>query len=190
MAERFKNWIENNAHGRRSKLWLFLLAFLDSTVSPVPPDVLLFPVLMSPEARKNWYRYSFIVFVASVFGGVVGYYLGLSFFGVFGKSVISFYGLEDEFLKVSKLFSNNAFWAVFAGAFTPLPYKIFTLTAGFFKVDFFMFLLASVLGRGIRYFLLGIIMRLFGKRIADLVINYIKIATVALIVLVIVIIFA
>ncbi|MBU3969045.1 VTT domain-containing protein [Patescibacteria group bacterium] len=187
---KIRNWISKHGDGKRSKLILFLTSFADSSFSPIPPDVFLIPVLMSEEARKKWWEYSWVVFIASIFGGVVGYGIGFWFFSLFGEKIINFYHLQNAFLEVSGFFSQNAFLAVFVGAFTPLPYKIFTITAGLFKIDFIVFLFASIMGRGIRFFLVGFFMKLFGERVTNTIFKYFKIVTLLAIAILVLVIFA
>jgi membrane protein DedA with SNARE-associated domain len=118
--------------------------------------------------------------LSAVFGGVLGYFIGYSFFSLFGEQVIAFYGLEESFVKISEVFQDGAFLSIFVSAFTPIPYKVFTIAAGVFEVNFFTFMLASLVGRSARFFLVGLVMHVFGKKIGDAV--YKRVNTISIII--------
>jgi membrane protein DedA with SNARE-associated domain len=102
-------------------------------------------------------------------------FLGFWFFDLFGPKIISFYGLADEFVLVEQFFRDHAFWSVFISAFTPIPYKVFTVGAGLFHANFIVFLVASILGRGLRFIIVGSIFRYIGEKYSDLIFKYFNI---------------
>ena len=177
------------AHSKHMKLWLSFVSFADASFSPIPPDIFLVPALMVEKTREKWLQLSSLVAGSSVLGGVFGYFIGFVFFALFGEKIVDFYGLQEEIIQISEVFSRNAFWAVFTGAFTPLPYKVFTISAGLFKINFVVFLLASISGRFIRYLILGYIMKLFGEDMTRLIFKYFKTATLVIVVLVLLVFF-
>jgi len=181
--DKFHSWFLEKAEGDKARWWLGIVSFTESSVFPIPPDPLLMAVLMI--RRECWIHYSLLVSISSVLGGVLGYLIGFFVFATVGAPIVEFYGLESELQKVTELYSNNAFLAVFTAAFTPIPYKIFTLTAGLFKVNFWVFLVASILGRSIRFFIVGYLMNVFGERIGKLVYKYFNVVSL-LVVLIIV----
>ena len=183
--QRLFDFFAQNAHTKKAEWWLAIVAFTESSFFIVPPDVLLVGILM--YGANRWIYYASLTTIFSVLGGILGYLIGFLFFDIFGDIIINTYNLQDEFLKVSNLYQNNAFWAIFVASFTPIPYKIFTITAGLFKISFPVFVMASIVGRGIRFFLVAFIMKLFGKRVLDLFTKYFNIFTICLVVVVILI---
>jgi len=187
--DRIRGWAIRHAEGKHAKFWLSVLSFSEASFFPIPPDVLLIAILLANKARK-WFYYVFLTSVFSVLGGILGYGLGFFFFDVFGEFIISFYGLEEEFIGLKEVFGENTFWAIFAAAFTPIPYKIFTISAGLFNVNFFAFIVASVLGRSIRFFAVGFILKFYGEKVAGVLYKYFNIFSLAVLVLLILVVYA
>jgi membrane protein YqaA with SNARE-associated domain len=179
--DRLKSWITRHARGRRAVWWLAGASFAESSFSPLPPDVVLAAMLASGSGR--WLYYSAITALTSVAGGVFGYMIGLWFFDLFGQSLVALYGLESELGVVREKFANNAFVAIFLAAFTPIPYKVFTIAAGLFKIDFLIFVIASAAGRSLRFLLLGSIMGKFGPRMGMLMFRYFNAAVLAAVII-------
>ena len=149
---------------RARVIWLAVIAFTESSFFPVPPDPFLMLAIFSKP--KKWLKYVSLVTTFSILGGILGYLIGMFFFDFVGEVLINTYSLHEEFDTVQDLFLNNAFWSIFVSAFTPFPYKIFTISAGLFGVNIFTFVIASVLGRGLRFSVVGSVSYLFGKKIA------------------------
>ena len=161
-------------------MWLFAIAFAESSFFPLPPDIVL--VAMVAFKAKKWARFAGITTIASTVGGLFGYLIGLAFFEVIGQPLIEFYKLQDELIAVQTFFETNAFWAVFVPAFTLIPYKIFTIASGLFHINLWVFLLASVVGRGVRFYIVAYITKLYGKRVLDIVMKYFNIVSLVLII--------
>jgi len=174
-----RNWFTRRAHGRNAQRWLALLSFSEASFFPFPPDLLLIPILLASASR--WVYYAFLTTLFSVLGGVAGYFIGAFFFEMIGTPVILFYGLEMEMIRVGEFFETNAFFAIFAAAFTPIPYKVFTLGAGFFSINFLVFIFASILGRGMRFFAISYAVSLFGDKIGNFVFKYFNILSLIVI---------
>lgn len=134
--------------------------------------------------KKSFY-YAFVCTVASVFGGMFGYLIGVEFIDVVGYKIISFYNLQHEYEVVGKLYAQNAFWAIFTAGLTPIPYKLFTIAAGAFKIDFTVFVIASILGRASRFFMVGALIYLFGPPIRSFIDKYFNIMVVVFTILLI-----
>lgn len=175
VRDRVWAWFSERAHGAHARAWLFAVSFSESSFFLVPPDVLLVAILLAGAER--WVFYASLTTVASVLGGAFGYVLGAAFFDTVGSRIISLYDLAGAMARVSDLYHANAFWAVFTAAFTPIPYKVFVLAAGFFKIDFFAFMAASLLGRGLRFFAVAFIVRRYGEGILALVMRYFNVLT-------------
>ncbi len=145
---------------------LFILSFIESSFFPIPPDVLFIPLsMLSPE---NALFYALIVTVGSVLGGIFGYFIGYSG----GHYILEKLFSKKKIEKTHNLFQKYEAWAIFISAFTPIPYKVFTISAGVFYVDFKKFVLASIVGRGLRFFSEALLIMLFGKFIVNLLENY------------------
>lgn len=164
-------WTVRHAEGRNAKRWLFGLAFAESSFFPIPPDVLLGAILMTRE-RVRAFSYATITTVGSVLGGLFGYAIGYFFFQTLGAWIVATYHLEAQMETVRVLFADNAFFAIFVAAFTPIPYKVFTIAAGLFSINLPVFVVASILGRGGRFFAVAGVMRFFGGHIARIVYRY------------------
>ena len=182
--ERAYNWMSERAEGKHAKRWLAVFAFTESSFFPVPPDVLL--VGMIALGAKKWKELAWITAIASLLGGMLGYLIGVVFFDAIGVGLVEFYHLQEELEIVRGHFEKNAFLAIFVSAFTFIPYKIFTIAAGLFKINFWSFVLGSALGRGLRFFLVAYITKLFGKRVLDTALKYFNIASALLIILIVV----
>jgi len=174
IKEKIYNWLASLSE-RSKSIWLGVLAFTESSFFPIPPDPFL--MLATFKKPKNWIKYSIIISICSIFGGVLGYIIGFFFFDSFGEWLIKTYSLQSQFEIVKELFAQNAFWAVFISAFTPIPYKIFTISSGFFVINLFVFIIASVLGRTIRFFIVGAISSFLGKKYAKILIKYFDLVT-------------
>jgi len=173
-------WFLVRAHGTHVKRWLAFIAFTESVILPIPTAAFLIPVLMA--GAKRWVYYAALTTLFSVLGGVVGFFIAVFFFDVIGIKIIEFYGLSSQLEDVKLLYDGNAFIVNFVGAFTPIPYKLFVFSSGFLKSNFLIFLTASILGRGLQFFLIGYIMNLFGEKITKIFLKYFNIAVIILIV--------
>lgn len=162
---------------------LFVIAFVESSFFPIPPDVFLIALCIA--ASRKWFKYAAICAVGSVLGGAFGYGLGLWFMDSVGLRIMEFYGFQEKYQIIQNLYQKYDVWAVGAAGFTPLPYKVFTLTAGAFKIDFTRFMLVSLVARSARFFLVAAIIRKFGEPIRVYIDRYFGILTVVFMVLLI-----
>lgn len=149
---------------------LFFIAFIESSVFPVPPDVLL--IALCVGAPRKSFRFATICAVGSVLGGMLGYAIGYGAWHAVKGFFIPYVFSQAAFDKVAGLYQQNAFLAVLTAAFTPIPYKVFTIAAGVCQVAFVPFVLASALGRSARFFLVGGLIFVFGARIRALIEKY------------------
>ena len=184
---KISDWSHNHSHGNRAKVWLAIFSFTEASFFVIPPDVFLLAILINNGHR--WVYYSTITTIASVLGGMLGYTFGFFFFDFIGEFLINTYHLQSQMAYVSDLFTQNAFWAVFVSAFTPIPYKVFTISAGFFKINVITFFFASLIGRGLRFFAVGYIVKLFGKHMAHYAFKYFNYLTLLILALIIWLIF-
>lgn len=181
LLRNLKAWVEGFAQKPGAGWSLFGIAFIESSFFPIPPDVLLIALaLMVP---KESFRYALLCSAGSVLGGMFGYVIGLEFYDLIGRSIIEFYGLQEQYLKVQELYQQNAFSSIAIAAFTPIPYKVFTIAAGAFQVSFATLVLASMLGRSGRFFLVAALFYWFGPRIKVYIDKYFEALTLAFVVL-------
>jgi len=181
---KLRDWAIHYAESKDAKRWLAFFSFAEAIFFPVPADIILIAILTSRQSHK-WVYYSFITFWWSVLGGIFGYIIGFFLFDTVGSFLVSTYGLEVYLEQIQEMFNKNAFWAIFIGGFTPIPYKIFTLSAGFFSVNFVVFIVASLLSRLMRFFAVGYIMKVFGAEIGKFVFKYFNFLTYVLAIIVV-----
>ncbi len=141
---------------------LMMVAFTESIFFPIPQDLLLIPMGLS-RPRKV-FRLATLCLAASVLGGIAGYFIGLFFMEMIGMAIINFYGLADKYLIIQQWYDRYDAWAVAVAGVSPVPYKVCTLTAGAFKINFAVFVIASVLSRGLRFYLIAAAIYWQGER--------------------------
>jgi len=186
MLRRLYHWVLSWANTPYGTPALFLIAFTESSFFPIPPDVL--QIALSTEKPKRAFWYAGVSLVGSVLGALLGYYIGMvlwdmtqdffyshiisreTFATVAGDTAAGIDRLDPQYSEIpAKIgwYHEYDFWAVFFGAWTPIPYKIFTIAAGVSKISIPMFIIASVIGRGLRFFVVAALMFFFGPTIKD-----------------------
>tara|TARA_Y100000996_G_C22487569_1_gene628840 strand:+ start:463 stop:1056 length:594 start_codon:yes stop_codon:yes gene_type:complete len=154
------------ARHKLSKAFLAFVSFIESSFFPIPPDVMIVPMVLAK--KEGYLRIFLIATIFSVLGGVLGYFLG-SFFLEFSMSIIEFYNYEDKVFELQDKLSNKAglvFWmsTLFLAGFTPLPYKVFTITSGFIGFNIYIFIIISLISRGLRFFIVSYLSAKFGDK--------------------------
>ena len=163
-------------------LWvLFLLAVAESSFFPIPPDVFLIALCMAVPGKA--FRYATICTVGSVLGGGLGYGLGYGFMESVGNRILEWYGLVEKYATVRELYMRYDVWAVGAAGFTPLPYKLFTISAGAFRINFGTFMLASLFSRAARFFLVAALIYKYGQPVRYFLERYFNLLTIIFLVL-------
>lgn len=150
MNKRLIIWFKKETDKKYVIYLLGAISFFESVIFPIPVDIFTFT--LASAHPKKWVQYGTVATVFSVLGALFGYVLGAYLFQTFGQQMIAFYGYEEEFATVVRLFDQNVFWVMFTSAFTPIPYKIFTVAGGALNVALAPFIIASILGRGLRFF--------------------------------------
>tara|TARA_B100000902_G_scaffold315657_1_gene306753 strand:- start:139 stop:735 length:597 start_codon:yes stop_codon:yes gene_type:complete len=154
------------ARHKLSRPFLAFISFIESSFFPIPPDVMIVPMVL---AKKEDYLKIFLVAtIFSVLGGIFGYFLG-SLFLDFSMTIIEFYNYEDKVFELQNKLSNKAglvFWigTLFLAGFTPLPYKVFTITSGFIGFNIYIFIIISLISRGLRFFIVSYLSMKFGDK--------------------------
>ncbi|MFA4890624.1 MAG: hypothetical protein WC587_03290 [Candidatus Paceibacterota bacterium] len=176
--EKLKAWTLKWSHSRHMAAALFFIAFIESSFFPIPPDILLVAILLI-NAEKWWF-YAGLTMAGSVIGSLLGYFIGWALYSTVGVYIITTYNLQATVNLIGAQYSNHVFLTIFAGTLIFIPFKIFTISAGLFRVPILPMLLAAVLGRSIRYFGEAYLIKLFGKRISDLALKYFKIVSIVI----------
>lgn len=167
----YKKVIEYSRH-KHAKYYLGGVSFLESVILPFPPpDVMLIP--MSLSKPKDWWRLALWTTVTSVLGGIAGYLLGSWAYEWLGP-LIENWGYGQKFEQVKQLFEQWGIWAVLVAGFSPIPYKLFTISAGLLSMAFIPFVIASAIGRGARFFLVAFLVAKAGPRMEPLIVKYIE----------------
>ncbi len=175
------DWVLGWADSRYGTTALASLSFSESFFFPVPPDPLLMALALS-KPRRAFY-FAAVCSAASVAGGIAGYYIGLTLFAAIGEPILQFYGAMEKYELVQGYYRAYDAWAVGVAGFTPIPYKVFTISAGAFQISFLVFVLASVISRSARFFLVAGLIRQFGGPIRSFIDRYFNLLTVVFTVL-------
>ncbi len=181
MLRRLYDWVLHWAATPYGTWALFLLALSESSFFPLPPDVLL--IALAVAIPEKSFKYALICSVGSVLGGCFGYLIGWMFMTSIGERIISFYGLNQKVAYIAELYSAYDAWAIGIAGFTPIPYKVFTISAGAFKINFWVFLLASIVSRSARFFLVGGLIYIFGSQIKSFIDRHFDLLAIAFTVL-------
>lgn len=156
---------------------LFAIAFAESSFFPVPPDVLMIPLALARTQQAL--IFAAVTLVGSLLGGAFGFFIG----NKGGRPILNRFFSEDKIALVQDYYRRYDVWAVSVAGFTPIPYKLFSISAGTFELDFKRFMLASLIGRGGRFFLVGLVIMVFGEPVKELLDKYFDLAAIAIIVL-------
>lgn len=160
MLRKSYNWVMANAAEPKA-LWILLtVTFAESSFFPLPPDPILMAMTLADPRRA--FKFAGLCTIASVLGGVLGYYIGFALFESIGEWIIQANGLEDAFTRFQHSFRQWGFWIIALKALTPIPYKVVTIFSGVAKLDVWTFMLASLLARGFRFYMLATVMRYCG----------------------------
>jgi membrane protein YqaA with SNARE-associated domain len=167
VLRRLYDWTMCLAAGRHAGAGLAAVAFVESSFFPIPPDLLLIPMVLA-DRTKAW-RYAVIATVASVVGGMLGYAIGAFLFDQIATPLLQFYGYEEQFQRFASWYNDWGAWIVFAAGVTPFPYKVITIASGATGLNFAVFMLASVVSRGLRFFIVAGLLYWVGPPIRDFI---------------------
>ncbi|MFD2175317.1 YqaA family protein [Rhodobacter lacus] len=163
MIRKLYDWTMRQASGRYAWWVLAAVAFIESSVFPIPPDVLLIPMVLA--ARAAAWRIALVATLASVAGGLLGYAIGYGFMDTLGQPILEFYGKAEAFESLAARFNAMGGWAVLIAGVTPFPYKVITIFSGATHLDLWLFLGVSMLARALRFFVLAALLWKFGAPI-------------------------
>lgn len=166
LSTKFYEKIEYYSNHPKSLNLLLLMSFLESFIFPIPPDVMLVPMILA-HPQKAFY-YARLCSVASVIGGIIGYYIGMLLFKSLGTVILDLYGLQQSFHLFQTQFQKWGFWIIMAKGLTPIPFKVVTISSGLAHLNFGIFLLGSVITRFGRFFILAACLKYFGPKTKDI----------------------
>ena len=167
MIRRLYDWTMDLAASKNAVWLLATIAFVESSVFPIPPDVLLIPIVLA--ARDRAWRYAAICTIASVLGGMLGYAIGAGLYEGVGRPVLDFYGHSAKFAEFTERYNAYGGWMVFMAGVTPFPYKVITIASGVTQLDFGTFTVASFLARGLRFFVVAALLYYIGQPIREFI---------------------
>lgn len=167
MIRKLYDWVLSLAGHRHAIWWLAAISFIESSIFPIPPDVLMIPMIVARPSRA--FVIAAVALVASVLGGIAGYLIGALLFETLGQPILAFYGAESEFQTFADRYNDWGAWAVLIGGLTPFPYKVITILSGSTGLNFGVFVVASVVARGLRFFLVAALLWRYGAPIRDFI---------------------
>ncbi len=167
MLRRLYDWTLSLAAHPRALWALAVVAFVESSVFPIPPDVLMIPMVLAAP-RRAWLIAGVATF-ASVLGGLAGYWIGATLFDQLGQPILEFYGKADRFDEFRLRYNEFGAWAVLIAGVTPFPFKVITILSGATGLNLPIFVVASVIARGLRFFVVAALLRAFGPPIRDFI---------------------
>ena len=163
MLRRLYDWVIVQAEKPWALWTLAAVAFIESSVFPIPPDVMLIPMIIAAPTRA--WLIAAVCTAASVAGGAFGWWIGAELFDTVGRPVLEFYGKDGAFDTLADKYNEQGFWAVLIAGVTPFPYKVITIFSGVTGLDFWLFMATSVLARGLRFFIVAALLWKFGAPI-------------------------
>ena len=147
--------------------WLFAVAFIESSFFPIPPDVMLIPMILA--APKKAWSIAGVATVGSVIGAYLGYAIGFYFFQLIAEPLLNFYGYLEKFNSFKELYNQYGAWIVFGAGITPFPYKIITIASGVVHMNLIVFTIASIIARGMRFFLVAWLLKKYGETMREFI---------------------
>ena len=166
-------WTLNKANHPKASWFLSIISFMESSFFPIPPDIILIPMIIA-KRTKAW-SYAFICTTSSVIGGLAGYCIGLFFYNTLGVLIVEYYGLTNQFSVFEKYYIQYGMWIVLGAGFTPFTFKFITIASGVFGLNVLLFTAVAIIARGLRFYLLAFLLKLFGQVIEQLIDKYFNI---------------
>ncbi len=167
MLRRLYDWTLHLADTRHAMWGLAIVSFVESSVFPIPPDVLMIPMIVARPSRA--WAIAGVALAASVLGGLLGYAIGAGLFETVGRPVLEFYGKDAQFDEFSARYNEWGAWAVLIAGVTPFPYKVITILSGATNLNLAVFIAASIIARGLRFFVLAGLLWRFGAPVRAVV---------------------
>lgn len=185
MLQNLISWVEKYADHKHANKALSLVSFVESSFFPIPPFVLIIAMLAN-EKKQSWIKLAIIGTISSVLGGIFGYFIGKFFYGYIGQPLVTFYGIQSEVDYLGTIFREHVFLTILLASISPIPYKVFTISAGLFSVNLWMFIVASLVGRSLRFFTVAYLSDRYGIHAKKFILNQQKIMTIVLAVIIVI----
>jgi len=183
MLRKLYDWTMSLARTRHAERALGGVSFVESSFFPIPPDTILIPMVLAE--RRRWLRYALICTIASVLGALLGYAIGAFLFEAIGKPILAFYGKEHAFDQMAEWYNRWGAWGILFGAVTPFPYKVLTIFSGATGFNLAIFIVVSIVGRGLRFFLVAWLLYRIGEPIRIFIEKHLGLLFTAFVVLLI-----
>ena len=167
------DWTILKSKHPRAIWFLSIISFAESSFFPIPPDIILIPMIIAKRTKA--YFYAFVCTISSVMGALIGYCIGYFLFNTVGKIVLNYYGLVDEFSSFEQYYIQYGILIVLGAGFTPFPFKFITIASGFFELNIILFVIIAIIARGLRFYLVAILLKIFGETIEKLINKYFNI---------------
>ena len=177
------NWTLSKASQKGASWFLSIISFAESSFFPIPPDIILIPMVLAKRSKA--FFYALICTLSSVAGGILGYLIGLMLFNSIGILLINFYHLDEQVAQFKNYYSSYGAWIVIIAGFTPFPFKVITIASGLFQLNFFVFIICSILSRGSRFYLVSSLLYIFGDSIKIFIDKYFNFLTILFFILLI-----
>ncbi|MCA1775454.1 MAG: YqaA family protein [Paracoccaceae bacterium] len=167
MIRRLYDWTMGLAQTPHALWALAIVAFIESSFFPIPPDVLMIPMIIATPHRA--FRIALVATTASVLGGLFGYFIGYAFFELLGQPIFDFYGKADAVAAFSERFNAHGAWAVLIAGVTPFPFKVITIMSGVTALSLPVFIFSAIIARALRFFLIATLLWKFGTPVRDFI---------------------
>ncbi|MEP3844967.1 MAG: YqaA family protein [Paracoccaceae bacterium] len=167
MLKKLYNWTLSMAEHPRALWVLAVVSFAESSVFPIPPDILMIPMILARPSRA--WVIAGVALVASVLGGMLGYAIGALAWESIGQPILAALGKAESMEAFNTRFNDFGFWAVLTAGITPFPYKVITIMSGWTGMPLLTFIMTSILARGLRFFIVATLLRLYGEPIRDFI---------------------
>ena len=177
------NWTLDKSSRKEAPWFLSIVSFAESSFFPIPPDIILIPMVLAKRAKA--FIYASLCTLSSVVGGILGYLIGLLLFNSIGIFLVNFYHLDESLNEFKNYYNTYGAWIVIIAGFTPFPFKVITISSGLFQLNFFIFIICSLISRGARFYLVTGLLYLFGEKIKLLIDKYFNILTILFFILLI-----
>ena len=162
LVRKIYDYVINLSSNKHALAWLFVISFVESSFFPIPPDIMLIPMILATP--KQAWKIAGVCTIASVIGAYLGYVIGFYFFTLIAEPLLQFYGYLDKFNEFKNLYSEYGAWIVFGAGITPFPYKIITIASGVVHLNLVVFTVASVIARGLRFFVIAWLLKVYGEK--------------------------
>ncbi len=177
------NWTLEQSSKKYASWFLAFISFIESSFFPIPPDIILIPMIIAKRTKA--FILASICTIFSVIGGLFGYFIGFALFNSVGLILVNFYGMNDYIESLKEYYNNYGVWFVLIAGFTPLPFKIITIASGLFQLNLIVFIVCSLIARGSRFYLIAVLLYIFGETIKKFIEKYFNILTILFFILLI-----